>query len=167
MASSIEIGVALMRLADTLPPPRGVSMDKAVDGYVLALLRFDAEDIDEAIRSFLAGEIPDVSTKCFPRAPELANIVRSVQAKKGHADKLKRASAGPPKPLHKTLFQRQWERWKAGEIKSMGEGIHDAVVARPVRPMAQADLWDRVNAKHRPRPPEQPPPQQDDFGGLA
>jgi hypothetical protein len=92
MASTIDISAALKRLTDTLPPPRGVSMDKAFNGYVTALQHFAAAEIDEAIERYLAAEFPDVSLKFYPRAPELAGIIRLIREEKARAsDKLKRA----------------------------------------------------------------------------
>ena len=80
MASKAEIGAELKRLLDTLPAPRGVVFDKAFEGYCTALASFTAEDIAEAIGRYLSAEWPDISLKFYPRAPELAHIVRLVRS---------------------------------------------------------------------------------------
>ena len=167
MASSTEIGVALKRLTNTLPPPRGIAMDKAIDGYVTALQAFGAEEIDEAIGRYLAAEFPDVSLKFYPRAPELAAIVRRVRAQKaGVADRPTQAKA-PRAPLGETLFQRQWRRWKAGEIGHIGEGLHGA----PVRQrQPDEDLRARYGMTEAALAGTEAPAearQDEDFGGLA
>jgi hypothetical protein len=94
MASQIDIGVELQRLLDTLPAPRGVKFDKAFAGYVAALVGFDAAHIHEAINRYFAGEYPELSAKYYPRAPELASIVRKVRAAhSAEADRVRRAEA--------------------------------------------------------------------------
>ena len=82
MTSQADISVALKRLTDSLPPPRGISMDKAFPGYVAALTPFALDEIDEAIRRYLSAEFPKISLKFYPRAPELASIVRQVRAER-------------------------------------------------------------------------------------
>ena len=92
MASTADIAVALEKLTDTLPPPRGITMAKAFDGYVAALQGFAIEEISEAIGRYLTAEFPDVSLKFYPRAPELAALVRRIRDEKARqADKLKRS----------------------------------------------------------------------------
>lgn len=81
MASMSEISVAMERLVDAMPPPRGVDAKKAFDAYVTALLKFTPQEIDEGIRRFLAGECDEkISLKFYPRPPELARIIGGVHA---------------------------------------------------------------------------------------
>lgn len=88
-----EIAVAMKRLTDAMPPPRGVEPSKAFAAYCDALLKFDIAEIDEGIRRFLAGECDEqISLKFYPRPPELARIVAGVRSAHAlEAEKAKRA----------------------------------------------------------------------------
>jgi hypothetical protein len=115
--------------------------------------------IISAARRFSAGDVPDQSMTFAPSTPQFVAEVRRAQER---IDNNRKLIAPPPGPTRKTLFQRQWERLKAGEIKSMGDGIH-AVPERPTLSNKQPNsIWDAVDQKFKPRPP----PSDDQFGGL-
>jgi hypothetical protein len=92
MASHVEIGVAMQRLKDAMPAPRGVDSAKAFGAYLEALGKFEPAEIDEGIRRFIAGECDaKISLKFYPRPPELARIVAGVKAERAaEAEKAKR-----------------------------------------------------------------------------
>lgn len=93
MADMSEIAVAMKRLTDAMPPPRGVEPSKAFAAYCKALLKFSVDEIDAGIDRFLAGECdPKISLKFYPRPPELARIVGGVKAERAaEAEKARRA----------------------------------------------------------------------------
>jgi hypothetical protein len=92
MATIPEIAVSLDKLFDAMPAPRGIDPEKAFNGYVAALSGFAVEYIDEAIRRYLSAEFPKISLKFYPRAPELASIVRLVRAEHmAEGEKVRRA----------------------------------------------------------------------------
>src|SRR6185295_12862545 len=90
MASGVDIGVAMRRLSDAMPPPAKVDPDKALQAYVIALAPFETADIEEGIARFLRGDCdPKISLKFYPRPPELGRIVRAVKDEREAADKRK------------------------------------------------------------------------------
>lgn len=108
MTSQADIAPELQRLLDTLPPPRGVSFEKAFPAYVDALIGFPVEVIHEAISRYLSGEFTDLSLKFYPRAPELGSICRRVRSERAaEADKQRRA------------IQQEAERLKEREAETL------------------------------------------------
>jgi hypothetical protein len=85
MATIPEIAIAMERLTNCMPPPRGVKPAEAFDGYVAALRQFRGDDINEAISRYLSGAFPKISAKFYPRAPELGACVRAVVAERSEA----------------------------------------------------------------------------------
>lgn len=93
MASVIEIAMAMKRLTDAMPPPRGVDPAKAVDAYTGALSSYTFDEIDEGISRYMRGECDEkISLKFYPRPPELGKIVRGVRLERSvEAEKGRRA----------------------------------------------------------------------------
>jgi hypothetical protein len=85
MATIIEIAEQMHRLRSALPAPRGVNADQAYQSYEDALAAFPADAIAEAITRYLSGGFAKVSLNFYPRAPQLAVMVRTVIAERGAA----------------------------------------------------------------------------------
>lgn len=196
MASKADIGAELKRLLDTLPAPRGVVFDKAFEGYCTALAPFSAAEIAEAINRYLSAEWPDISLKYYPRAPELAHIVRLVRAEHWKIQQAENRRA---------QIERDRAEWAEAEklrdhtpeskarIAALVAGFHESVQDEEMRQRIEAQeraraevrarygMTDEVLAgvKERPLPkgmkkladaapalPPAPPPQPPDFGDL-
>lgn len=176
MVSLSDVGVALDRLTDAMPPPSKVDPEKAVSAYLTALSKFTLDDINEGISRFLRGECdPKISLKFYPRPPELARIVRGVQDEREAGEKREQLKAeqaagrsgGISPPHGRTVFLQAWERYKAGDKHAL-EPSHDGVPLRMPGPPPGDGVWSRVNSRFEPPKPElpelpPPAPSDDDF----
>ena len=127
MANQAEIGGELKRLLDTLPPPRGIKFEKAFPGYVIALAPFAVAHINEAIDRYLAAEWPDISLKYYPRAPELAHIVRLVRSE--HAKEAEKQNRIEQAAQERMEFLESEKRLiKTPEQKQRAQALYDGFV---------------------------------------
>jgi len=101
MVSQADIAVAIKRLSDAMPPPRGVDPFKAFAAYTDALSKFTMEEINEGISRYLRGECDEkISLKFYPRPPELARIVSGVRSELAiNAEKQRRAEVAAQERL--------------------------------------------------------------------
>ena len=78
-ATADQISEALKVLFRSMRLPPGSDPDKAVIGYMTALVGLPIEAINRGIQRFLRGECNDVSPKFCPYPPELAKICRTTR----------------------------------------------------------------------------------------
>lgn len=163
MASTAEIAVEMERLANALPPPRGIKPDKAFESYAEALTIFSAVHVHEAITRFFQGEFADISAKFYPRAPELASICRKVQAEHGsdlereaRAFRLKRereeAAAAEQLRIHTPEQKARVAALYRGYLDATVKGERERIAAERAEMRARYGMTDELLAQIPDRP---------------
>ncbi|MDH2092690.1 hypothetical protein N5K21_28755 [Rhizobium pusense] len=108
-------------------PPRGVTDERGtMDDYCFALADCSAEAVYNTVNNLRAGKIEEASKSFCPKAPELAVLVRSEQARLDAVNRPKSIPYQPPPRdylVHVVRQRKQTEELAARGYRCIATGV--------------------------------------------